>query len=105
MGKNKNKNKNRPARFIARKAKKRYEFVEFESELFEGVFRLPRFTQMSLKAIEELNRDPAAILRFFKEAGVEQTDIDAIASLDGEELASFMDDWQGGVTIHPKSMG
>lgn len=101
MGKNK---KNRPAQVITRKAKKRYEFVEFESELFEGVFRLPRFTQMSLKAIEELNRDPAAILRFLKEAGVDQAAIDAIASLDGEELASFMDDWHGSVNIHPKSM-
>lgn len=95
--------KNKPAT-ITRKTKKRYEFVEFESELFDGVFRLPRFTQISIKRIKEMSTDPAAILGFLEDAGADQAAIEAVASLSGDELESFMDEWNGGQTIHPKSL-
>lgn len=95
--------KNKPAT-ITRKAKKRYEFVEFESELFDGVFRLPRFTQISIKRIKQMNADPSAILGFLEDAEVDQDAIEAVSSLSGDELETFMTEWNDGVTILPKSL-
>lgn len=89
---------------ITRKAKKRYEFVEFESELFDGVFRLPRITQISLKRIKQVNADPSAIVGFLEDAEVDQEAIEAVSSLSGDELAGFMDEWSDGATILPKSL-
>ncbi|WP_237220388.1 hypothetical protein [Rothia nasimurium] len=95
--------KNKPTK-ITRKAPKRYEFVEFESELFDGVFRLPRFTQVDIKTMKEVNSDPSAILRFLENAGVTEDAIEAVSTLDGDEMENFMRDWNDGVVIHPKSL-
>lgn len=95
--------KNKPTK-ITRKVKKRYEFVEFESDLFDGVFRLPRFTQVNIKTMQEINSDPSAILRFLEEAGAPADAIEAVSTLDGDEMENFMRDWNGGVVIHPKSL-
>lgn len=89
---------------ITRKAPKRYEFVEFEHDLFDGIFSLPRFTQISLKTAGKMASDPTAVLDFIKEAGVDPDTVEAVASLSAEELESFIDSWTDGVLIHPKSV-
>lgn len=89
---------------VTRKVPKRYEFVEFEHDLFDGVFRLPRFTQISLKNAAKMTADPSAVLDFLEEAGVDADTIEAVSSLSPEELESFFDAWTDGVVIHPKSV-
>lgn len=88
---------------IARKVAKRYEFVEFESELFEGTFRLPKPEQMSLKLVAKLNTNPYALVDFLREAGVDDDQVEAVESLDPSELEDFMEVWAKGQVTIPKS--
>lgn len=88
---------------ITRKVAKRYEFVEFESELFEGTFRLPKPEQMSLKQIAKLNTNPYALVDFLREAGVDNEQVEAVESLDSSEVEVFMEAWAKGRVTFPKS--
>lgn len=88
---------------FARKAEKRYTWVEFESELFEGVFTLPSVDNLPLGISRKLQADPAVIIDFFNEAGVEEEALEAISEISLSELEGFINDWSKGETPLPKS--
>jgi len=86
----------------ARKFAKKYRLVEFESDLFEGVFRLPDMKQMPVKVIAALNKgDVAVIIPWCIAAGASTEDAEVIGELDAEELPEFIEAWGEGAL--PKS--
>lgn len=88
----------------ARKAQKRYTLVDFETEIFEGVFTFPSPKHMPLRVLSALdNGDIAKLMTWLEEAGVDKDAIEAFESLDGEELQDFMAAWQDGKLSVPKS--
>ena len=88
----------------ARKAQKRYTLVDFETEIFEGVFTFPSPKHMPMKVLSALDSgDIAKLMTWLEEAGVDKDAIEAFESLDGEELQDFMAAWQDGKLSVPKS--
>ena len=80
-----------------RKYEKTYRFRTFESSIFEGEFKLPEFKQMpgeygSLVRIGNMN----GLYDWLAEVGISAEDIEAIKSLDSEELEIFFKEWDSG---------
>lgn len=88
----------------ARKAQKRYTLVDFETEIFEGVFTFPSPKHLPLGVLKAFDTgDVAKLMTWLEEAGVDKDAIEAFESLDGEELQDFMAAWQDGELSVPKS--
>ena len=80
-----------------RKYEKTYRYRTFESSIFEGEFKLPEFKQMPteyglLVRVGDMN----GLYDWLAEVGVSAEDIDAIKSLDSEELETFFEEWNSG---------
>lgn len=94
----------RAARNAAKAAKKRvrkrvkkYTFSTFETDIFEGEFKLPVMRQMPHNYALALNAgNIEAIYLWLEEAGVPAEDIEAIKSLDSEEFEEFSKAWNSG---------
>lgn len=79
---------------FARKAARQFPKVRFESKIFEGMFELPALDSFDLKTQRSLmNNNVSPLFDLLAEAKVEQAAIDAIDSLAGEEVGSFMEEW------------
>lgn len=90
--------KTKAARKRVRKAEKHYTYSTFESEFFEGEFKLPATSQIPISiGIRVRNGDVNALFGWLAETGVSSEDIDAIMSLDGEEFKKFNNEWDNGV--------
>lgn len=90
--------KAKAARKRVRKAEKHYTYSTFESEFFEGEFKLPATSQLPLNiGIRVRNGEVTALFDWLAETGVSSEDIDAIMSLDGEEFKKFNEEWDNGV--------
>lgn len=80
-----------------RKYEKKYTFSTFESSIFEGEFKLPSMRQIpQTYALDLRNGDFSALYRWLEEVGVPAEDIDAIKSLDSEEIETFFEEWNSG---------
>lgn len=80
-----------------RKYEKTYRYRTFESSIFEGEFKLPEFKQMPseyglLVRVGDMN----GLYNWLAEVGIDSEDIDAIKSLDSEELETFFEEWNSG---------
>lgn len=80
-----------------RKYEKTYRYRTFESSIFEGEFKLPEFKQMPseyglLVRVGDMN----GLYNWLAEVGIDSEDIDAIKSLDSEELETFFQEWNSG---------
>lgn len=92
-------------RKYTRKTAKRYSFVEFTSELFDGSFAFPTFEHMPIRVIEALNTGALQdVVQWLRDAGVDPESIEAFRDLDTEEIEGFIEAWSTGqpVTV-PKS--
>lgn len=88
----------------ARKTKKRYTFVDFETEIFEGTFTFPSLKHMPMKVLSTLDSgNISKMTTWLEEAGVDKDAIEALGSLEGEELRDFMEAWGDGNLSVPKS--
>lgn len=88
----------------ARKTKKRYTFVDFETEIFEGTFTLPSPTHLPLGVLKAIDTGNfSKLITWLEEAGVDKDAIEAFESLGGEELRDFMEAWGDGKLSVPKS--
>lgn len=88
----------------ARKSKKRYTFVDFETEIFEGTFTFPSPEQLPLGVINSLESGiTTKLVTWLEEAGVDKDAVKAFESLEGEELLDFMEAWRDGSLSVPKS--
>lgn len=88
----------------ARKAKKRYTLVDFETEIFEGTFTFPSPKHLPLGVLKAFDTgDVGKLITWLEEAGVDKDAIEAFESLEGEELQDFMAAWQDGELSVPKS--
>lgn len=80
-----------------RKNAKKYTFSTFESDIFEGEFKLPLVKQMPLSfATRFRNGDIIALFEWLESVGVSREDIEAIESLDAEEFKAFSETWENG---------
>lgn len=89
--------KTKAARKRVRKYEKTYRYRTFESSIFEGEFKLPEFKQMPseyglLVRVGDMN----GLYNWLAEVGIDSEDIDAIKSLDSEELETFFKEWNSG---------
>lgn len=80
-----------------RKYEKQYRYRTFESSIFEGEFKLPEFKQMPteyglLVRVGDMN----GLCNWLAEVGISTEDIEAIKSLDSEELEIFFKEWNSG---------
>lgn len=81
----------------ARKYEKTYRYRTFESSIFEGEFKLPEFKQMPSKyGLLVRVGDMNGLYNWLAEVGIDSEDIDAIKSLDSEELETFFEEWNSG---------
>lgn len=104
MATTKNPAATRAARNAAKAAKKRvrkyekqYTYSTFETDIFEGEFKLPVMRQMPHNYAIALNAgNIEAIYLWLEEAGVPAEDIEAIKSLDSEEFEEFSQAWNNG---------
>lgn len=85
-------------RKFQRKTTKQYRMVQFETDLFDGQFVLPDQQHMNLGLVEALNSGRIdKLVVWLKEAGVNDEDmLDAIRSIDQEEMEGFMESWAKG---------
>ena len=80
-----------------RKYEKQYTYNTFESSIFEGEFKLPSMRQIpQTYALDLRTGDFNALYRWLEEVGVPTEDIDAIKSLDSEEIETFFEEWNSG---------
>lgn len=80
-----------------RKAKKIYQYVKFESSLFDGEFTLPKPQHMTQKVAVAIDEGRfSELYDFFRGAGVDEADIEAFSELDAEETGTFMEEWGNG---------
>lgn len=87
-----------------RKVAKKYEIVTFETPIFEEEFNFPSPKHMPLKVLGGFEKGNVAVLvDWLREAKVDEEDLKAFESLDGEELAEFMKAWTDGEVSVPKS--
>lgn len=97
------KSKNTKTKY-ARKTKKRYTFVDFETEIFEGVFTFPSPKHIPVKVLSAFDKnDITKLTTWLEEAGVGNDAVGAFESLDTEELQEFMAAWVDGSLSVPKS--
>lgn len=87
-----------------RKVAKRYEMVEFTSELFEDPFVFPDLKHLNMKTSNAMDRgDYTVVAAWLRGAGAAEEAIEAFGSLDKEEIPEFMEAWSDGVVTVPKS--
>ena len=90
---------------FTRKSQKRYEMVTCMTPIYEEEVTFPAVKHMSQKLA--LSLDSGKFTEFYewlRNAGVSEEEIDAFASLDGEETREFIDAWSDGqVATLPKS--
>lgn len=87
-----------------RKVAKKYEMVKFETPIFEGEFVFPSPKHMPIKVLGGFEKgNVAVIVDWLRDAGISNEDIEAFETLDGEELAEFMQSWTDGEISVPKS--
>lgn len=80
-----------------RKYEKKYTYSTFESSIFEGEFKLPSMRQIpQTYALDLRTGDFNALYCWLEEVGVPTEDIDAIKSLDSEEIEIFFEEWNNG---------
>lgn len=80
-----------------RKYVKKYTYSTFETDIFEGEFKLPVMRQMPHNYAIALNAgNIEALYLWLEEAGVPAEDIEAIKSLDSEEFEEFSKAWNNG---------
>lgn len=80
-----------------RKYEKKYTYSTFESSIFEGEFKLPSMRQIpQTYALDLRGGDFSALYRWLEEVGVPTEDIEAIKSLDSEEIETFFEEWNSG---------
>lgn len=80
-----------------RKHVKKYTYSTFETDIFEGEFKLPVMRQMPHNYAIALNAgNVEALYLWLEEAGVPAEDIEAIKSLDSEEFEEFSKAWNSG---------
>lgn len=80
-----------------RKYEKQYTYNTFESSIFEGEFKLPSMRQIpQTYALDLRTGDFNALYLWLEEVGVPTEDIDAIKSLDSEEIETFFEEWNSG---------
>lgn len=88
-----------------RKSERRYEWVTFQTPIYEEEFTFPALKHMTQKlgiAIE--NGQMSAFEKWLQDAGADQDAIDAFLALDGEEAKDFMEAWgEGQLANAPKS--
>ena len=90
-------NAGKAAKKRVRKYDKKYTFSTFETDIFEGEFKLPVMRQMPHNYAIALNAgNIEAIYLWLEEAGVPAEDIEAIKSLDSEEFEEFSKAWNNG---------
>ncbi|MFJ2618161.1 hypothetical protein [Glutamicibacter sp. NPDC087344] len=84
-------------RKFERKTAKRYEFVKFESELFDGEFEFPKLDLAPLRVVEAMNTgEVQKVSQWLTEAGVDPEAIEAYRDLNRNELQDFINAWQDG---------
>ena len=87
-------------RNYARKTPKIFQFVKFETDLFEDEFNLPKFDHMPIRVIEALNTGELQLVSgWLREAGVEDGAIEAFRDLDQNEIQDFIAAWGSGQPI------
>lgn len=80
-----------------RKYVKKYTYSTFETDIFEGEFKLPVMRQMPHNYAIALNAgNIESLYLWLEEAGVPAEDIEAIKSLDSEEFEEFSKAWNSG---------
>ena len=80
-----------------RKYAKTYRFHTFESSIFEGEFKLPDMRQLPTDyGLRVRVGDISAIYEWLAEVGISTEDIEAIKSLDSEEIETFFEEWNSG---------
>lgn len=78
----------------ARKAEKQYTMCEFESKIFDGTFNLPSPNHFPISVMNAARRnDLNPLIDFLRKAGTSEEDIEAIESLEGDEVEDFMGEW------------
>lgn len=92
---------------FARKSEKQYQWVTFETDIFEGAFELPDNKHFDVDTIDALNSgDIGQIKRWLEKAGADSDAVEAFGTLDGEEFKSFMQAWGKASKVPaPKSQG
>lgn len=90
---------------ITRKNSRQFEMVRFESDLFDGQFELPALSSFDLKTQRHImNNNVNPLFDLLREAGVPEDALDAIDSLAGDEVSTFMKEWgAAGPIPAPKS--
>lgn len=90
---------------FTRKSQKRYEMVTFMTPIYEEEFTFPAVKHMSQKLAMALDAGQFKVFyEWLRNAGVSEEEIDAFASLDGEETREFIDAWSDGqLSTLPKS--
>lgn len=79
---------------IQRKAEKHYPIVRFTSDLFEGTFELPALSSFPLKVQRKLMAgDVDPLFQLLEDAHVSEDAQDAVDSLSGDEVGTFMEEW------------
>lgn len=90
---------------FTRKVAKRYEFVTFTTDIYEEPFTFPKQGHMTQKLALAIDSGRfGEFYEWLREAGVEETEIDAFSELDSEETQNFMRAWAAGDPVSlPKS--
>ncbi|UUX60176.1 hypothetical protein [Glutamicibacter halophytocola] len=84
-------------RKFERKIAKRYEFVKFESEIFDTEFEFPKLDMAPLRVVEALNTgEVQKVSKWLEDAGADPDAIEAYRDLDREELMDFIKAWESG---------
>ncbi|MDO4919947.1 hypothetical protein [Kocuria sp.] len=87
-----------------RKSEKQLTMVDFETPIFDGTFTLPSPKHMPIGVAAAVQKgDVSEIFAWLEKAGVDEEDLDAFRSLEGEEVQDFMTAWTDGETSVPKS--
>lgn len=89
----------------ARKSERKVPMVRFESEIFDDTFELPAVSSFDLKTQSALMKnDVDPLFEKLTAAKVDPEAIEAIYSLDREEVGTFMKEWgAAGEIPAPKS--
>lgn len=92
-------------RKVTRKTGKKYSWVTFELEQYDGEFVLPDMKHLPLKVVDALNRGAVGVLvGWMEEAKVGEDYIDAIWELEQNEVEDFVKAWgEGSLVDAPKS--
>lgn len=89
----------------ARKVAKKYEYVTFETPIYEGEFTFPAQKHMPQKLMIAMSDGDLGKLRdWLVEAGTDEAGVEAFLDLDSEEAGAFIEAWGNGQLANaPKS--